>query len=39
MSNRGQRPRYSSIPQMLPGGQYAAGQVLLFYYGLDGLDE
>ena len=34
MSNRGQRPRYSSIPQMLPGGQYAAGQVFIPVYRL-----
>ena len=34
MSNRGQRPRYSSIPQMLPGGQYATGLGLISVYRL-----
>ena len=35
MSNRGQRPRIHGTPRMLPGGQYAAGLIILLQHGLE----
>ena len=32
MSNRGQRPRIRTLPQKLPGGQYARGWVGFFLF-------